>query len=130
MRPSLLSIDAPRSRRQALALRSPAARLSLHIDKVVLDGFQRVDSAQVCDALTQSLSTAFQGTASPQFDRDVNLKKAGGSHDLRAGADARQIGAQIGKTLRQALQAAGRNAAQPTASAAKQGHFTQSKERR
>lgn len=129
MRPSLLSIDAPRSRRQALAPRPPAARLSLHIDKVVLDGFQRVDSAQVRDALTQSLSTAFQGTASPQFDRDMHLKNTGG-HDLRAGANARQIGAQIGRTLRQALQAAGRNAAQPTASAAKQGHFTQSKERR
>jgi hypothetical protein len=97
MRPSLLGINAPRTRRQAIHPQRPAQRISLHIDEVVLDGFERVKGGPIHDALRQSLTSTLQGGA--QFA-------------LRAGADAQQIGAVIGKTLNrtltQALQSKGR----------------------
>lgn len=110
MRPSLLGINAPRTRRQAIHPQRPAQRISLHIDEVVLDGFERVKGGPIHDALRQSLTSTLQGGA--QFARGVNLERVEGTHGLRAGADAQQIGAVIGKTLNrtltQALQSKGR----------------------
>jgi hypothetical protein len=105
MRPSLLSIDAPRTRRRVSPIQGP--RLSLDLREVVLHGFERANRDQIRNALQQSLTASLQRGA-PPFAGDVNLSRTNARLDVRPGAPSSDIGAQIAGALAQALERAAR----------------------
>jgi hypothetical protein len=117
MKPSLLSVNAPRTRRQSL-LQRPAGRIALHIDELVLDGFARVDAGRMQSSLRETLTASLQ-RGGDRFGHDVHVESAGGTHDLQSGDDAESIGARLGKTLLKTLQAAGSDSRRASVGAAK-----------
>jgi len=125
MKPSLLSVDSPRTRRQS-AVQRPAVRIALHIDELVLDGFARVDAGRMQNALRETL-TASLGSSGDRFENDVHLERAGGTHDLQSSADAEKIGARLGKILLKTLQVAGPDSRRSSAGTTKNDLPRQSK---
>jgi hypothetical protein len=128
MKPSLLSINAPRTRRVAATHWAPASRLSLQIDEVALIGFEQVDSERLRAALQQSLASAIEDGG--QFKHDVHFEKAGGKLKLLPGSDARDIGTTLGNALAQTIHTAGRISGQPARRATGSANARQSKGRR
>jgi hypothetical protein len=108
MKPSLLGVSAPRTRRQHMA---HAPGVSLHVDRIVLEGFPRAAAREVREALTAELVAAL--AREPRFARPVTgggITRAAMTHTLNAGAGAGQIGDAIAKALMGSIGSAVRGA--------------------
>lgn len=104
--PSLLGINAPRSRHDRQA--PPSGRIALHIAGISLEGFSRVNRHDLCEALQRRIQFTFQQTAASPgaFTRSSNLERAMATHNLQSGASSAQVSDAIVRALTNALDAA------------------------
>jgi hypothetical protein len=105
MQPSLLSIHAPKSRRQAAAeCRGPAA--SLCIDELALHGLEtqnrELDRDQLGEVLRQALATSLPREAVGGM-QSASLGEVNGVLELKPHARPAEIGEALGRTLAQIL---------------------------
>ncbi len=105
MKPSLLGIDAPRSRREHAAA-SPAANISLHIDRVVLEGFPRAHRGDLRHALNEDLRAALMQSARSltQSAPRAAAGRTSVTHSLKPDARTAEISQAIAKALTGSIQ--------------------------
>lgn len=104
MKPSLLAINAPRSRR-ALNAGPRVHTVSLHIERLSLQGFTQVNRRNLRDALLQRLDTLVtEAAATPgAFASDARRSTTTATHHLQSDSDAAQIGDAISNALKKSL---------------------------
>ena len=110
MQPSLLGIQTSRTRQASRQW--PAASVSLHVEELVLHGFEHANTEQVRIALHRSLAASLQAGESQganrlRFERNATVEKLDGTLNLPAHSHSSDIGTVLGKTLAQSLWQAG-----------------------
>jgi hypothetical protein len=98
---SLLNEQRRRGKRDAK--RSGASSISIHIDEIAIEEFEKADRAQIDFALRRSLSEYLMSKGALTFQSNMNQSQVPGTHNLSSSASSTDIGDCLGKAAARSL---------------------------